>query len=91
MVAITEELINSHNVGLVAAMIGDKGHDIVKKINEVKALGFMARSYAHRAGCNTIPCYCGKSPYESRPTIACGVIGSMCSISPVEQVKDIVE
>lgn len=65
--------------------------DFVETYNEIqkeelKALGFVSDKGV--AGCCTLPtCFQGKKPYEKGKVTACAIIRSMCSISPVEQMR----
>ena len=54
---------------------------------ELKTLGFVSDKGV--AGCCTLPtCFQGKKPYEKGKTTACAIIRSMCSTSPVEQMRE---
>jgi hypothetical protein len=55
---------------------------------ELQELGFVVRQGSGICGCATIPCFQGKYPDQSSPTVPCAIIQSMCSQSPRESMKE---
>jgi hypothetical protein len=55
---------------------------------KLKKLGFREGKEAIGVvGCCTIPCFQGKMPHQSWPTVPCVIIRSMCDKSPFEQMS----
>lgn len=55
---------------------------------ELKKLNFVPKEGSGIAGCRTIPCFQGKMPYEKGAATPCAIIGSMCDISPYDQMVE---
>jgi len=54
---------------------------------EEKELGFTINN-GSISGCCTVPCFGGKMPYQSEPTVGCAIGQTMCDQSPVQCMRE---
>lgn len=56
---------------------------------EEKELGFVIKEGSGILGCCTIPCFGGKMPYQSEPTVGCAIGRTMCDQSPIQCMREV--
>ncbi len=64
---------------------GDSPRPLINK--ECLDLGFVIQDNSGIAGCSTVPCFGGKMPYQSEPTVGCAIGRTMCDESPVQSMR----
>ncbi len=61
---------------------------------ECASLGFVLQSGIDRSkinNCKTVPCYCGKMPYQDDPAVLCPITYEQCVNSPMQMAKDLAD